>query len=229
MSKFKVGDNVKVNYDGDYDGLIGKIVSDTSDWGEYDFDVELDNGEVVSFFKGELESANDKLEIKLVLLSPTAAVPKYATEGSACFDLVADEEIIIQPGETKAISTGLSMEIPVGWKLSIKPRSGISLKTPLRIANAPGTVDSDYRGEVKVIMTNINGYNGHQYPTVYDLNRKQVLPEYGGVYMEGTYIIQRGERIAQAELERVHQATFEIVSELSDTERGSGGFGHTGV
>jgi dUTP pyrophosphatase len=158
-----------------------------------------------------------KVAIKIKQLSPDAVFPKYATEGSAGFDLVAIEDTVIDPGQTVLIKTGLSMEIPPGWELQIRPRSGISLKTPLRVANAPGTIDSDYRGEVCVIVTNIAD------------NHYKSQPGSGDTDGSVTMTVEKGDKIAQAVLCPVSQAHFEIVGTLSKTKRGSGGFGSTGV
>jgi dUTP pyrophosphatase len=148
------------------------------------------------------------MKVKIKKLHPDAVVPKYATEGSAGFDLVALENVIIYQGETLLIKTGLSVEIPMGYELQIRPRSGTSLKTPLRVANSPGTVDSDYRGEICVIMTNTD----------------PLVPGYA----TERFFILKGERIAQGVICPIVQAEFEVVEELSSTDRGAGGFGSTG-
>lgn len=144
------------------------------------------------------------MKVKIKKLHPDAVIPKYAKDGDSGFDFVALEETEIYPGETKLVKTGIAVEIPVGFELQVRPRSGTSLKTPLRVANAPGTVDSGYRGECCVIMTHIGAY---------DVN---------------PFIIKKGDRIAQGVICPVIRAEFELVEELSDSERGSGGFGSTG-
>lgn len=152
----------------------------------------------------------ESMKVKVKKLNPDAVIPQYATPGSAGFDLVALEDIEIEPGSTKLVKTGLSIEVPMGYELQVRPRSGTSLKTPLRVANSPGTVDSDYRGEVCVIMTNTGvtvAHNGN-IPT--------------------TIVIKKGERIAQGVIAPIVQAEFEVVEELSDSTRGAGGFGSTG-
>lgn len=148
------------------------------------------------------------MNVKIKRLHPDAVIPKYATPGAAGFDLVAIETVTIRPGETLLVKTGIAVEIPQGYELQVRPRSGTSLKTPLRVANAPGTVDSDYRGEVCVIMTN----------THYDCINTEF----------GQFHFHKGERIAQGVICPVIQANFEEVTELSDTSRGTGGFGSTG-
>lgn len=152
------------------------------------------------------------MNVKIKLLSPNAVLPKYETEGAAGFDLTALEDVNFAPGETRLVKTGLSIEIPRGYELQIRPRSGTSLRTPLRVANAPGTIDSDYRGEICVIMTNTS---------VSHVNL-------GTHKIEGWMKISSGERIAQGVICPVIQAKFEAVEELSVTDRGAGGFGSTG-
>ena len=116
--------------------------------------------------------------------------------------ILSQKPIEIEPGETKLLQTGLKFEIPHGFELQIRPRSGLSLKTKLRVANAPGTIDSDYRGEVAVIMTNTG---------------------------KETVTINHGDRIAQAVLSPVYQMEFVECDDLLETERGNGGFGSTGA
>lgn len=149
-----------------------------------------------------------KIEIKK--LHPDAVIPQYATPGAAGFDLVAVEDVTLYPGDTALVKTGLSVAVPAGYELQVRPRSGLSFKSPLRVANAPGTVDSDYRGEVCVIIDNIR-------PVPPNVDRN-LYP----------YAIRKGDRIAQGVICEVFQAEFEEVATLSDTQRGSGGFGSTG-
>jgi dUTP pyrophosphatase len=141
------------------------------------------------------------MKLKIKKLNEEAQIPKYATPGAAGFDLSAIETIGIGPGETKLVKTGLAVAVPIGYELQVRPRSGTSLKTGLRVANAPGTVDSDYRGEVCVIMNNTG--NEH-------------------------YYIAKGDRIAQGVICPVFQVEFEETDTLDDTARGAGGFGSTG-
>jgi len=140
--------------------------------------------------------------IKIKRLSDKATLPEYMTKDSAGFDFYASEDFEILPFETKAVGTSLSMSIPEGFYMSIVPRSGLSLRTNLFIKNAPGTIDADYRGEIKIIIYN----SGKE-----------------------TYYGKSKDRIAQGILQKYEKATFEIVSELENTDRGSGGFGHTGA
>lgn len=145
---------------------------------------------------------SQKVPLKFKKLHPDAVIPQYQTEGAAGFDLVTVEEAVSPAGKTILLKTGLAVEVPPGYELQIRPRSGISLKTGLMIKNSPGTIDSDYRGEIGIIVYN----NGERYG----------------------HCINKGERIAQAVLKRVERAEIFEVMELSDTERGVGGFGSTG-
>lgn len=146
------------------------------------------------------------MNVKIKKLSPDAVIPRYATLGAAGFDLVAIEDVQLFGGQTKLVKTGLSIELPMGFEMQVRPRSGTSLKTPLRVANAPGTIDSDYRGEVCVIITNTLTPNG-------DLSIVE---------------IKKGERIAQGVICAVEHAEFVEVKDLTVTGRGAGGFGSTG-
>lgn len=143
------------------------------------------------------------VKLKIKKLHPDAVIPKYQTAGASAFDLHSVEDMIFFSGETKVIKTGLSIELPPDTELQIRPRSGVSLKTTLRIANSPGTVDEDFRGEIGIIMTNLN----HNIAVH----------------------VNKGDRIAQGAVCPVLRPEIEEVEELSDTERGEKGFGSTGV
>ncbi|PEU35543.1 dUTP diphosphatase [Bacillus toyonensis] len=127
-------------------------------------------------------------------------LPKYAREFDAGFDLVAAEDVVIKPGETKVVPTGLAFEIPPGYELQVRPRSGISRKTFLRVVL--GTVDSGYRSEVGIIAENVG---------------------------EEAYEVKHGDRIAQGVIAPVMTACFVEVDKLSESERGGNGFGSTGI
>ncbi len=131
-------------------------------------------------------------------------LPAYMTTGSAAFDLLAAvvEPLELAAGEIKLVPTGLKMAIPAGYEVQIRPRSGLALKHGLIIPNSPGTIDSDYRGEVQVILANLG---------------------------KASFSIERGMRICQAVLARVEQARLRRVDELPPSDRGEGGFGSTGV
>ncbi|PFC97703.1 dUTP diphosphatase [Bacillus cereus] len=133
-------------------------------------------------------------------------LPKYAKPGDSGFDLVAAEDTIIWPGETKVVQTGLAFEIPPGYELQVRPRSGMTRNTKLRVVL--GTVDSGYRGEVGVLVDN------NERPI--SLNMK-------------AHVIEKGTRIAQGVIAPVVTAHFVEVDELSKSDRGTGGFGSTGV
>ncbi len=135
---------------------------------------------------------------------PALPLPEYQTHGSAGADLRADlrgEELVLQPGEIKLVPTGLRVEIPHGYEMQVRPRSGLALKHGITVANAPGTIDSDYRGPLGVILINL----GQQ-----------------------AFTIAHGDRIAQAVIAPVVQMTYRLAETLSDSDRGKGGFGSTG-
>lgn len=131
-------------------------------------------------------------------------LPTYATEQSAGMDLRAniEESITIHPMERRLIGTGLYIALPAGYEAQVRPRSGLALKHGLTVLNTPGTVDSDYRGEIKVLLVNLSNED---------------------------FVINDGERIAQMVIARHDTAMFVSVEELDETERGAGGYGHTGV
>ncbi len=131
-------------------------------------------------------------------------LPEYETVGSAGMDLRANliEPIMLKPLQRALIPTGLFIELEQGYEAQVRPRSGLALKKGLTILNSPGTIDSDYRGEIKIIIINLSNE---------------------------TTVINTGERIAQMVIAKYEQATLKEVDELGETERGEGGFGHTGI
>ena len=131
-------------------------------------------------------------------------LPEYATPQSAGMDLRANIEapITLKPMERRLIPTGLYIALPVGYEAQIRPRSGLALKHGITVLNTPGTIDADYRGELMVLLVN---------------------------FSDSDFIINDGERIAQMVIARQEQGIFEVVEALDDTERGTGGYGHTGV
>lgn len=137
-------------------------------------------------------------------LNANAQLPSYATKGAACFDLRAciDSVITLQPGAQTVIGTGLAFAVPSGYVMNVVSRSGHTANARVTVSNSPGKVDSDYRGEVKIILRN----DGNQ-----------------------PFIVRNGDRIAQAEIVSAPQWTFVAVDSLDATERGDGGFGHTGA
>jgi dUTP pyrophosphatase len=186
------------------------------------------------------------IPVKFKRLHPDAATPQYAQDGDSGFDLTATEDVIVEPGASAIVPTGLAFEIPAGFELQVRPRSGISAKTKLRVANAPGTVDRNFRGEVGVIMDNINApmYEIEDYGNGPEIevdvhNALNTIDKSGTVhegsllsentYPVGTYIIRKGDRIAQAVIAPVAHATFTEVDTLDETSRGEGAYGSTGV
>jgi dUTP pyrophosphatase len=143
------------------------------------------------------------MEVKIINRSHHA-LPAYATEQSAGMDLRAsiDEPIVLQPLERRLVPTGLYIALPVGFEAQIRPRSGLALKKGITLLNTPGTIDADYRGEIGVIMINLS---------------------------KEPFEIQDGDRIAQMVIARHEHAEWVDVDVLDETERGAGGFGHTGV
>lgn len=152
------------------------------------------------------------MKVKIKKLHPDAAIPKYAHEGDSGFDLVAIEDVDIYPGETKLIKTGISLSVDRGFELQIRPRSGLSLKTPLRVANSPGTIDSSYTGQIAVIMEHI-------------LTKSNTV----GALRSVPHTIHKGERVAQGVVCPVVRVEFVEVESLDETDRNSGGFGSSGV
>jgi len=131
-------------------------------------------------------------------------LPKYATPQSAGMDLRAniEEPITLRPMERRLIPTGLHIALPEGYEAQVRPRSGLALKHGLTVLNAPGTIDADYRGEIGVVLINLS---------------------------QDDFVINDGERIAQLVIARHEQADFVVVEALDETERGEGGYGHTGI
>ena len=158
-----------------------------------------------------------KLRVKIKRVKDVD-LPKYAKPGDSGFDLVAAEGTIIEPGQTKVIPTGLAFEIPPGFELQVRPRSGFSRKTFLRVVL--GTVDSGFRGEVGVIVSNIS-YPGNS--ITLGINDEHEI------FKSVTYVVKKGDRIAQGVIAPVETANFVEVDELSRSDRGTGGFGSTGV
>lgn len=150
-----------------------------------------------------------RMEIKIKKLSKTAKIPTRATDGSAGYDLYADSNAVIRPGETVMIDTGIALEIPEGYFGAIYPRSGLASKKCLRLANCVGVIDSDYRGPIGIPM-----HNDH----VVDLSYEGLNDEW----------ITKGDRIAQIIFQPYLKVDLIEADELSKTERGEGGFGSTG-
>jgi len=146
-----------------------------------------------------------RIDVK-VTLDETAGdlgLPAYMSESASGMDLVAavSEDVILEAGQVKLIPTGLRISLPVGYEAQVRPRSGLALKHGLTVLNAPGTIDADYRGEIGVILSNLG-------------------PE--------AFVVKRGMRIAQMVIQEVVHARLILEDELDETNRGEGGFGHTG-
>ena len=165
-----------------------------------------------------------KISVQVKKLHKDAVIPTYGSSFAAGFDLYATEDMIIAPAETKMVRLGLAFAIPVGFEIQIRPRSGVSTKTKLRIPNAPGTIDADYRGEIAVPLENQNTCTSEECSYFIDGSKG----DWTGV-PNGSYFIRKHDRIAQGILKEVPQALFTEVYELDSTERGSNGFGSTGT
>lgn len=148
------------------------------------------------------EESTLDLELLVQRLVPDAVLPAYAHAGDAGLDLSANEDVTLPPGGRAAVATGLAIAVPAGWVGLVHPRSGLALRSGLTVANAPGTIDAGYRGEVKVILVNLG---------------------------DEEVAVTRGDRIAQLVLQEVGRARIVEVQTLDDTARGTGGFGSTGV
>lgn len=145
----------------------------------------------------------EKVIVKIVRENDKIELPKYETSGAAGMDVRANitEPIVLGSLERTLVPTGLKIAIPEGYEVQVRPRSGLALKHGITLLNTPGTIDSDYRGELKMIIANMS---------------------------KDAYTINPGERIGQLVLNKVEQIKWEVVETLDETERGAGGFGHTG-
>jgi len=156
--------------------------------------------------QGQSEQEVVSVEISVLEHGSGLELPAYSTAHSAGVDLRAalghEESLVLQPGERGLIPTGLRIGLPDGYEAQVRPRSGLAVKAGVTILNSPGTIDADYRGEVKVILIN---------------------------HGDEAFEIRRGDRIAQLVVSRYARVTWKPTGELSETERGEGGFGHTGV
>jgi dUTP pyrophosphatase len=144
------------------------------------------------------------LKLKIVRLNQNAVMPAYATSHAAGMDVAAclDETVTVAPFSTALVPTGFAIELPEGYEAQLRPRSGLALRHMISLPNTPATIDADYRGEVKVILIN---------------------------YGKEPFMVKHGDRIAQMVVSRVDRVVLEEVGQLSETPRGEGGFGHTGV
>ncbi|WP_295738905.1 dUTP diphosphatase [uncultured Helicobacter sp.] len=140
--------------------------------------------------------------IKIKKLHKDAEIPKYQSVEAAGFDLHSIDELVLKAGDRAVVGTGLAFEIESGFEVQVRPRSGLALKNGISVLNTPGTIDSDYRGEIKVILINHSGED---------------------------FIIHKGDRIAQGVVNEITQAVFAEVEKLSESQRGESGFGSSGV
>jgi len=161
--------------------------------------ITIIEGSVLSIIK-MIEVPRERVKVKIKKLHPDAIIPEYAHKTDAGADVCSLEEVILKPHETRLIKTGIAVAIPVGYEIQVRPRSGLSLKTELRIANAPGTIDADYRGEICIIIQNTGNLSK---------------------------TIARGDKIAQLVIAPTPMIEWEEVKELPNTERGEDGFGST--
>ena len=142
------------------------------------------------------------MNIQIKKISEDAIIPKYAHEGDSGFDFYSIEDYKLAPGKRTLIKTGLQVSIPLGYELQIRPKSGLALKKGLTVLNTPGTVDAGYRGEIGIILINLG---------------------------EEEYFVEKGSKVAQGVVCQVENPEIEEVKELSETSRGEGGFGSTGL
>ncbi|WP_027327512.1 dUTP diphosphatase [Helicobacter pametensis] len=142
------------------------------------------------------------MKVRIKKLHQDAVVPEYQSIGASGFDLCSLEELVLKSGQWSLIKTGLAFEIPIGFELQVRPRSGLALKYGITVLNSPGTIDSDYRGEVGVVLIN---------------------------HSQKEFKIFAGDRIAQGVIAQISQVEFETVGELSQTCRGDRGFGSSGI
>jgi len=145
---------------------------------------------------------SSSIQLHVRLLTPTAILPARATVNSSCFDVCADMDGVIPSGDRLLVKTGLAVAVPPGFEVQVRSRSGLALKKGVAVLNSPGTVDADYRGEVGVILINLG---------------------------REPFAFKRGDRVAQLGVYRVEMCPAVAVDVLEETERGAGGFGHTGV
>ena len=141
------------------------------------------------------------MQLKVKKIHEDAKIPAYAHKGDSGMDLYSVEEIVLQPGETKLVKTGLQIAVPKGFEVQVRPKSGLAAKFGITVLNTPGTVDSGYRGEVMVILVN---------------------------HGKEEYKVEKGKKIAQMVIAKVEEAKIEVVENLDNTTRKDGGFGSTG-
>ena len=146
----------------------------------------------------------NEIKVKIILCRPQAQLPRYMTEQAAGMDLYAvlEADLVLPPGRRVMVPTGIAIALPKGYEAQVRPRSGLAVKHGVTLVNSPGTIDADYRGEISVIIIN---------------------------HGENDFIIEDGDRIAQMIVAPVSRCNWNLVDNLEESKRGSGGFGHTGV
>ena len=143
-----------------------------------------------------------KFNIKVKKIHEDACIPSFANEGDAGADLFSIENVVISPKDVKLIKTGIAIELPKNTEAQIRSRSGLALKKKVFVLNSPGTIDEGYRGEIGIILAN---------------------------FSDEDFCVDKGDKIAQMVVKPIYNTTYEVVSDLSDTQRGEGGFGSTGL
>src|SRR5690625_1491117 len=175
------------------------------------------------------EVSTQSISVGFKRLSDGATIPTKAHKTDSGWDLYASEDVIIEPGETVIVPTGIAVDLPKGFEAQVRPRSGVTAKTKLRVQL--GTIDNGYKGEIGVIVDNVNSFRADNFVSLLTyIDGKTRLDNSGGLYGEGTYLIRKGDRIAQLVVQALPEVTaVEIDDFTQDSERGEGGFGSTGV
>src|SRR5690625_2453370 len=204
----------------------------------WDDDYELRRNEIRQLFE-MLNGKATSIKVGFKRLNDEAMIPTRAHPTDSGFDLYASEDVVIEPGETKVIPTGIAVKLPAGYEAQVRPRSGVTAKTKLRVQL--GTIDNEYTGEIGVIVDNISlpEYGMHIYDNVEIFPREGEVIDIGGgcaadvpygAYPHNSYLIRKGDRIAQLVVQTLPVVeAYEIEGDIEQTERGAGGFGSTGV
>jgi len=177
--------------------------------------------------KIEKEANNLPLEIGFKRLSENAVLPTKANPSDSGLDLYAAEDVIIAPGETTVVKTNLAVQLPPGYEAQVRPRSGITSKTKLRVQL--GTIDESYRGDIGIIVDNIYAFYeiGDDFYTAMDVSNEAIID--GTIHKLGTYRIKKGDKIAQLVVQPIPQTVAVEIAELDESERGENGFGSSGT